>query len=241
MDENKDVVSCEKRCCNCENERLQKQVTELQSANSSEVYKRRVLEDRLNKIFDLKQFQKEQAAWSHKNFGKQQPFEPLLGLGEELGELFHSYLKRHQGIRGSAAEHEKKMKDAVGDIQIFLSSFCTLMEFDLESCVKETWNIVKDRDWTENKDTGENNKLELLSVSLVNDPPPNCEFKNEVDSILGGGIVNLSPACKTFREVNAPFIHKRSRNCFCGPRIDDGRVEHLNVERRIFAIHPLED
>jgi len=73
----------------------------------------------------LKDIQMEVGEWSEENFGTEQPsYYPLMGAGEEIGELIHSILKRHQGIReededvGIEAE-----RDAVGDIGIYLMDF----------------------------------------------------------------------------------------------------------------------
>lgn len=46
--------------------------------------------------------------------------ENLLGCIEEAGELAHGFLKRQQGIRGTYEEHTANMRDAVGDIAVYL-------------------------------------------------------------------------------------------------------------------------
>ncbi len=99
---------------------------------------------------EIKQLQKEQAKWSQRNFGEQPAYRPLLGVGEEVGELNHAHLKMEQGIRGSRAEHIAAAKDAVGDIVIYLADYCTRMGFDLEACVSLAWDEVKERDWKMN-------------------------------------------------------------------------------------------
>ena len=100
---------------------------------------------------NLKKLQKEVAIWSYKNFGLQEAWMPLLGIGEEVGELNHAFLKKAQNIR-RAENHEAKMKDAVGDIVIYLADFCDSAGLDLDACVTEAWSEVKQRDWT--KETG---------------------------------------------------------------------------------------
>ena len=95
----------------------------------------------------MKVMQKEQDEWSRRNFDNKKPYQPILGATEEVGELAHAYLKMEQGIRGTKAEHEAAMKDAVGDCCIFLMDLCNQMGWDLESIITETWAQVKKRDW----------------------------------------------------------------------------------------------
>lgn len=101
-------------------------------------------------MLDFKKIQKEQAEWVERNFGKQPGAYSLLGMGEELGELFHAYLKMIQGIRGTEEEMKSLMRDAIGDIVIFTMGFCNSMGFDFEFCVEEAWRHVVQRDWKNN-------------------------------------------------------------------------------------------
>jgi NTP pyrophosphatase (non-canonical NTP hydrolase) len=102
--------------------------------------------------FSVKKFQEENAEWAERNFGDVPPWQPLLGIQEEAGELCHHFLKDAQNIRGSHEEHLEGMKDAVGDIAVYLVHFCTMMGFDAEEVIEKTWNEVKQRDWK--KDSG---------------------------------------------------------------------------------------
>ena len=95
----------------------------------------------------LSEIQKEQDVWSKKNFDNKKPYQPILGATEEVGELAHAYLKMEQGIRGTKAEHEHAMKDAIGDCCIFLMDLCNQMGWDFEKIIGETWSEVKKRDW----------------------------------------------------------------------------------------------
>ncbi len=61
--------------------------------------------------------------WQLYNFGDQDNELVLMGICEEAGELQHSYLKLEQGIRGTTAEHEAGIRDAVGDIMIYLLNY----------------------------------------------------------------------------------------------------------------------
>ena len=73
----------------------------------------------------LQEIQIEQRAWSLKNFGEHPSWHPLMGIMEELGELAHAFLKREQGIRGTREEHDAAIKDAIGDVMIYLMDFCS--------------------------------------------------------------------------------------------------------------------
>jgi len=93
--------------------------------------------------------------WSIKNFGKQDPYLPLLGIVEEVGELCHAHLKMKQRIRGHKDKHEEEAKDAIGDIVIYLADYCDRMEFDLAKCIQTAWQEVKGRDWTTEREENE--------------------------------------------------------------------------------------
>lgn len=95
---------------------------------------------------DLRQFQDEVSQWTRKNFPDAQAWEPLLGVGEELGELNHAFLKRHQVVR-TGEDHWGKMVDGVGDLVIYLVHFCSLTGISLEAALENTWNEVKQRNW----------------------------------------------------------------------------------------------
>ena len=101
--------------------------------------------------FDLKDFQHEVRNWSNANFGVDQPsIFPLLGIGEELGELNHAHLKGEQGIRYSYQEVQEKKKDAIGDMVIYLADYCAREGLNLEQCISDAWSEVRTRNWAEN-------------------------------------------------------------------------------------------
>jgi NTP pyrophosphatase (non-canonical NTP hydrolase) len=97
----------------------------------------------------LKKLQCEHFEWAKHNFGEQRPWQPLLGIMEELGELAHAHLKQSQDIRNNE-DHQRAAKDAIGDIIIFLANYCNIMKYDLDSIVRDTWEQVKQRDWKKN-------------------------------------------------------------------------------------------
>ena len=92
----------------------------------------------------LEQLQGEAWEWVQHNFPNGQPYQPLLGAMEELGELCHAHLKMEQGIR--EADNEDKW-DAVGDIVVYLADYCNRNGIDLAKAVEMVWESVKFRDW----------------------------------------------------------------------------------------------
>ncbi len=103
---------------------------------------------------NLKKLQEEHKKWIEYNFPNATSDMQFKGVVEEVGELSHALLKREQGIRGSKEQHERDIKDAIGDIIIFLSGLCIKENLSLEECVFDTWAEVKKRDWIENPETG---------------------------------------------------------------------------------------
>jgi NTP pyrophosphatase (non-canonical NTP hydrolase) len=100
----------------------------------------------------LRQLQEEQRPWVQYNFPGRLPYYPLLGAMEELGELAHHHLKNEQGIRMNENHHEQKI-DAVADVVIFLSDYCTANGICFQDALNKTWLSVKQRDWKINPET----------------------------------------------------------------------------------------
>lgn len=87
--------------------------------------------------------QQDHAAWVIHNFGmpdNENKWQPLVGIIEEIGEFAHAYLKKFQGIRGTAEDHDIAMRDAVGDIAIYLMDFCTRVNLDYKEILFTTWH-----------------------------------------------------------------------------------------------------
>lgn len=95
----------------------------------------------------LYELQREHKEWQQREFPDQEPFDAVLGVVEEVGELAHSVLKAKQGIRGTELEHKAKEMDSIGDIVIFLASHCNVRGLDLNECVMMAWAQVKERRW----------------------------------------------------------------------------------------------
>jgi len=97
-------------------------------------------------MMNLYELQEEVDQWTKHNFPQAESWQPLLGIGEELGELNHAYLKSAQGVR-VGENYRAKMVDAVGDILIVLAHFCSLMNIDMDAALDATWHEVSRRDW----------------------------------------------------------------------------------------------
>jgi len=98
----------------------------------------------------LDTLQSEVTSWAKHNFPKARSYQPLLGLGEELGELNHAHLKQEQRIRGDWSKHQDDKIDAVGDLMIYLAHYCVLCDIDLDRAIEKTWAKVRQRDWQAN-------------------------------------------------------------------------------------------
>lgn len=91
---------------------------------------------------DIIEAKKAIAEWAIENFGVEQPAHfPLSGVGEEIGELTTSVLKRAQGI-GDAEKYQGRVgdeaeMDAIGDIFIYLMDFIHRSNIDIENVVQE--------------------------------------------------------------------------------------------------------
>lgn len=103
----------------------------------------------------LRVFQDEHRDWLKYNFPDQAPHDALLGLAEEVGELAHAHLKFEQGIRGlNEAEYRRQAGDAIGDIMIYLASYCNTNGFDMAWELEKAWEEVRARDWQTHPETG---------------------------------------------------------------------------------------
>jgi NTP pyrophosphatase (non-canonical NTP hydrolase) len=122
---------------------------------------------------NLGKIQGEVTEWATKNFsstpGGRRSWQPLLGVFEEIGELAHAFLKRTQGIRGTPAEHNAAIRDAIGDLVIYLLDFAAMEGIDVEKAIEETWAQVSKRDWQKNKANGEL-PVEPLTFTIPEQP-----------------------------------------------------------------------
>jgi NTP pyrophosphatase (non-canonical NTP hydrolase) len=99
-------------------------------------------------MLDLVSLQQELHEWRQRNFPDTSgPAHQVLGVAEETGELAHAILKQSQGIRGSFEQHDSEMKDAVGDVTIYLMGLCSAKGWDFEVILEDTARYVLKRDW----------------------------------------------------------------------------------------------
>lgn len=92
--------------------------------------------------------------WQRRNFPNTPLYRPLLGAMEELGELCHAVLKREQGIRGTSEQHADAVRDALGDVVIFLIHVAAIEGTTLAACIERAWREVQLRDWQANPENG---------------------------------------------------------------------------------------
>ena len=125
--------------------------------------------------YNLDTMQDEVSKWAMHNFGPLTPSDSILGIGEEVAELFeahefltnalhkmvqangqlnHAHLKAKQGIRGDLDEHEAKGKDALADMIIFALNYAAGMKWKLWPILQTVWMEVRKRDFKKYPDTG---------------------------------------------------------------------------------------
>lgn len=100
----------------------------------------------------IESLQNAQKHWMLHNFPSAESWEALAGMTEELGELAHAHLKGFNAIRAMRDPEavQAAKADAVGDIFIYLMSYCNTNNLDLETCIDRAWSEVKERDWVAN-------------------------------------------------------------------------------------------
>lgn len=102
----------------------------------------------------LDEFQDLLVIWTNHNFPEATEDQQVLGMMEELGEFAHAKLKDEQGIRGTKEKHVEAMKDALGDLLVFVSNFCNHRGWSLQQILIDTWDEIKTRDWQKDKLAG---------------------------------------------------------------------------------------
>lgn len=96
---------------------------------------------------NLDKIQRTVIQWQRENFPQCQEWELALGVCEEAGELAQCILKLHRGMRGDEFD-EAHLKDAVGDVVIFLMGICEGRNWKLSEVIEETARRVILRNWT---------------------------------------------------------------------------------------------
>lgn len=102
-------------------------------------------------------FQRDLKKWLTHNFPKATSDQQLKGIMEELGELCCADLKHEQGIRGYDEKRSRnEIKDAVGDIVIYLINYCSIKNIVFQDCIEMAYHEIKGRDWVKNPEKGKN-------------------------------------------------------------------------------------
>lgn len=103
------------------------------------------------RIVDLIVLQEELKEWLDHNFPNATADQQFKGIVEELGELAHADLKTEQNIRGyDAIKWDHEVKDAVGDIVIYLINWCNTKDISFFECLNLALMTIKNRDWIKN-------------------------------------------------------------------------------------------
>lgn len=69
-------------------------------------------------------------------------------MAVEIGKLCHHYLKREQGIRGTADFHTNEIANHVQHLLAILKIYSKLCGFDFMTNLEQVWHKVSQRDWT---------------------------------------------------------------------------------------------
>lgn len=94
----------------------------------------------------LDALQKRVVEWQSENFPGCQEWELALGVCEEGGELARSILKLHRKMRKLNAD-ESSLRDAIGDIVIFLFGICASRGWRMSVILQSTGEQVLKRKW----------------------------------------------------------------------------------------------
>lgn len=82
--------------------------------------------------FTLKQLQEEQKPWVLHNFGEGQPYQPLLGLVEEIGELSGAVDQMEGCINDTDwSDASEETKDAIADIVVYMCDYASRIGVDM--------------------------------------------------------------------------------------------------------------
>lgn len=107
-------------------------------------------------MISVRVLQKKLNLWLNYNFPNATADDQFKGIVEEIGELAHAELKTKQCIRGYTEEKGMfEIKDAIGDIFIYLCNYCNKKDIDMEECIDIAYDTIMKRDWQKNPDNGE--------------------------------------------------------------------------------------
>jgi NTP pyrophosphatase (non-canonical NTP hydrolase) len=95
----------------------------------------------------LDELQRRVLKWQNLNFPDCAEWELALGVAEEAGEVADYVLKSHRHIRAQEFP-EERLKDAVGDLIIYLFGICEAHDWLLSEIANGTVDKVLTRNWT---------------------------------------------------------------------------------------------
>jgi NTP pyrophosphatase (non-canonical NTP hydrolase) len=101
---------------------------------------------RANADSGLDEIQQLVIRWQADNFPGCEEWELALGVCEEAGELAQCILKLHRRMRQEEFD-EARLKDAVGDVVVYLMGICGARGWKLSEVVEETARRVTARRW----------------------------------------------------------------------------------------------
>lgn len=122
-------------------------------------------------MFSFTKLQNEQKPWVAHNFPRRQVHHPLVGMFEEYGELL-------------IAETGAEIQDAVADITIFLTDFCTMNDFNLDQILY--MNKREDISWMDSGQALNGIAFSISKIShhyLKRDQNIRGDFKTHTDQI----------------------------------------------------------
>jgi len=180
----------------------------------------------------FKQLQEEHKVWAEKNFGNQDIEVYCLGLIEEIGELAHSVLKRKQGIKNNE-NHDEKIKDAIGDITIYLVGFCNCSDINIEE-------LYLKRNTINYSNINTIDCLKLLSMSISLLVARNVSFQTSSKAIICVLFERLVFFCNnerfnfeaavlnTWKEVVSQRDWKNNPDCISTKEVIDSKIHLCN-------------
>lgn len=100
-------------------------------------------------MISIRGMQNEVDAWNSRQPWKDDPpVVVVVGLGEETGEVQRAILKMHQGIRGTEQEWRDEAAKEMGDVFIKLCALAESLGMDLEDCIAQRWDVIRQRNFT---------------------------------------------------------------------------------------------
>jgi NTP pyrophosphatase (non-canonical NTP hydrolase) len=137
---------------------------------------------------------------------------PLLGMVEEIGELCHVTVYRHQGRGFTPAEARAAKIDALADLLIFSCDYASREGIDLTSALNETWEKVQHR----RRDSWKKDKQAEQRGAIGN---------RIVEDMRRSGEVDTRTAENMERDLRFQWANKDISASHQWNKLEDGRVK----------------